>query len=128
MPIVGAFMVPHPPIMLPEVGRGEEEKIRATTDAYRQVAEKIAELAPETIIISSPHSVMYADYFHVSPGKRATGDMGQFRAGQVKFDVEYDTDLVAEICAISDSYGQEKDDIKSMETLRDDSDGRGFIA
>ncbi|WP_026522468.1 AmmeMemoRadiSam system protein A [Butyrivibrio sp. VCB2001] len=115
MPIVGAFMVPHPPIMLPEVGRGEEEKIRATTDAYRQVAEKIAELAPETIIISSPHSVMYADYFHVSPGKRATGDMGQFRAGQVKFDVEYDTDLVAEICAISDSYGQEKDDIKSME-------------
>ena len=46
MPIVGAFMVPHPPIMLPEVGRGEEEKIRATCDAYRQVAEKIAELAP----------------------------------------------------------------------------------
>ncbi len=108
-------MVPHPPIMLPEVGRGEEKEIQATTDAYRIVAEKIAELKPETIIISSPHSIMYADYFHVSPGKRATGDMGRFRAGQVKFDVEYDTDLVAEICAVSDSYGQEKDDIKSME-------------
>ncbi len=108
-------MVPHPPIMLPEVGRGEEKNIQATTDAYRKVAEEVAALKPETIIISSPHSIMYADYFHISPGKRATGDMGQFRASQVKFDVEYDTDLVAEICAISDSYGQEKDNITSLE-------------
>ena len=83
MPIIGAFMVPHPPIMLPEVGRGEEEKIAATTAAYRQVADRIAELKPKTIIISSPHSIMYADYFHVSPGKRAEGDMGRFRASQV---------------------------------------------
>jgi AmmeMemoRadiSam system protein A len=101
--------------MLPEVGRGEEKNIQATTDAYRKVAEEVAALKPETIIISSPHSIMYADYFHISPGKRATGDMGQFRASQVKFDVEYDTDLVAEICAISDSYGQEKDSISSLE-------------
>lgn len=115
MPIVGAFMVPHPPIMLPEVGRGEEKQIEATTRAYRQVADEIAALKPETIIISSPHSIMYADYFHISPGKFAHGDMGRFRAPQVRFDVEYDTDLVEEICAISDSYGQENDDIKSME-------------
>lgn len=115
MPIVGAFMVPHPPIMLPEVGRGEEKQIEATTMAYRQVADEIAALKPETIIISSPHSIMYADYFHISPGRFAHGDMGRFRASQVRFDVEYDTDLVEEICAISDSYGQEKDDIKSME-------------
>ena len=38
-PILGAFMVPHPPIILPEVGRGEEKKIRATTDAYEAVAD-----------------------------------------------------------------------------------------
>ena len=39
-PIIGAFMVPHPPIMLPEVGKGEEKKIQATTGAYRQVTAK----------------------------------------------------------------------------------------
>ncbi len=115
MPIIGAFMVPHPPIILPEVGRGEEKKIETTTNAYMEVAEEIARLEPETIIISSPHSVMYADYFHISPGRSAHGDMSGFRAGSVKFDEEYDTDLVAEICAISDSYGAEKDSIKSME-------------
>ena len=71
MPIIGAFMVPHPPIMLPEVGRGEEKKISEVTAAYEQVADKIAQLAPETVIISSPHSVMYANYFHISPGAAA---------------------------------------------------------
>ncbi len=33
MPILGAFMVPHPPIILPEVGKGEEKKIEDTTKA-----------------------------------------------------------------------------------------------
>ena len=67
MPILGVFMVPHPPIILPEVGKGEEEKIRKTSEAYMKVAEEIAYLKPDTIIVSSPHSIMYADYFHISP-------------------------------------------------------------
>ncbi len=101
MPIVGAFMVPHPPIILPEVGNGEEKQISDTTRAYEQVADEIAKLAPETIIISSPHSIMYSDYFHISPGKKAYGDMGRFRARQVSFEEEYDTELVDRICLIA---------------------------
>lgn len=101
MPIVGAFMVPHPPIILPEVGNGEEKKISDTTRAYEQVAEEIAELMPETIIISSPHSIMYADYFHISPGKHASGDMGRFNARKVNFEEDYDTELVDHICMIA---------------------------
>ena len=37
---------------------------------------------------------MYADYFHISPGTGAQGDFGQFRASQVKFQVDYDTEFV----------------------------------
>lgn len=101
MSIVGAFMVPHPPIILPEVGKGEEKKISDTTIAYEQVAEEIARLKPETIIISSPHSIMYSDYFHISPGKNASGNMGRFSAGSVRFEEEYDTELVDRICLIA---------------------------
>ena len=36
MSVVGAIVVPHPPILLPEVGRGEEKKISATDAAYRK--------------------------------------------------------------------------------------------
>ncbi|MCR5508119.1 MAG: AmmeMemoRadiSam system protein A [Lachnospiraceae bacterium] len=90
MSITGAIMVPHPPIILPEVGNGEEKKIQATITAYEEAARFVASLKPETIILTSPHSVMYADYFHVSPGQGARGDMGAFRATDVKFDVTYD--------------------------------------
>lgn len=98
MAIVGAFMVPHPPLIVPEIGRGGEEQIVETTKAYEQVAEKIAQLEPETIIISSPHSVMYSDYFHISPGNAALGSFSQFGAAGVRFIEAYDMDLVKEIC------------------------------
>ena len=94
MSIVGAIMVPHPPIILPEVGRGEEKKISETDRAYREAAELVGELAPETIVLISPHSVMYMDYFHISPGENAQGDMRQFRASQVKIRVDYDSAFV----------------------------------
>ena len=97
MAVVGALMVPHPPIILPEVGRGEEKKIHKTAEAYEKAALLVADLKPDTIVLISPHSVMYADYFHISPGKTAQGDMGQFRASQVKIKVNYDSEFVAEL-------------------------------
>ena len=94
MSIQAAVVVPHPPIILPEVGHGEEEKISATTEAYQKISRRIVELNPDTIIITSPHSIMYADYFHISPGESAEGNMSQFRAGQVALKINYDTEYV----------------------------------
>ena len=37
MSILAAMAVPHPPIILPEIGHGEEQKIQATTAAYQEV-------------------------------------------------------------------------------------------
>ena len=94
MSIISAVVVPHPPIILPEVGRGEEEKISATSSAYKKISRKIVELNPDTIIITSPHSIMYADYFHISPGENAEGNMSQFRAPQVELKINYDAEFV----------------------------------
>ena len=102
MSIVGAFMVPHPPMIVPDVGRGSEEQIVSTTQAYNQVADEIAALKPETIIISSPHSVMYADYFHISPGRAALGSFKQFGAGNVKFNIDYDEQLTKHLSKLAD--------------------------
>ena len=93
MSVKGGVMVPHPPLIVPEIGRGEEGKIQATVDAYHQAARKIAQWKPDTVVVISPHSVMYADYFHISPGKGTTGNFARFRAPQVKFRAEYDTEF-----------------------------------
>lgn len=102
MPIKGAFIVPHPPLLIPEVGRGQQIKIQKTADAYNEVAKKIAELKPGTIIITSPHSVMYSDYIHISPGKKASGSFIEFGEHNVKMDVEYDEELVERISVLAE--------------------------
>ena len=97
MTILGAVQVPHPPLILPEVGHGEEKRIQSTIDAFERAAKFIADLQPDTVIISSPHSILYSDYFHISPGASAKGTMAQFGAPQVKFTVVYDEELSARL-------------------------------
>jgi AmmeMemoRadiSam system protein A len=101
MPIIAAFMVPHPPMIIPQVGRGSEKQVQKTIRAYEEISAQIAELRPETIIVTSPHAVLYADYFHISPGKQAKGDFGRFGAPEVSFLEEYDTELVSAICGLA---------------------------
>ncbi|MDR0222873.1 MAG: hypothetical protein LBI38_04990 [Oscillospiraceae bacterium] len=96
MSVIAAFAVPHPPIAVPEIGRGEEKKIKKTIGAFYKCADMIAELKPETVIVTSPHCVMYADYFHISPGNGAAGDFSRFGAGGVRFEAAYDAELVSE--------------------------------
>ena len=102
MSIIAAYMVPHPPMIVPDVGQGDEKRVKKTTDSYDRVARQIADYKPDTIVISSPHTILYGDYFHISPGRRAKGSFARFRAPQVKFDVDYDTELVSRIEYLAD--------------------------
>lgn len=98
MSIINAVMVPHPPLIVPEVGRGEQLKIADTVAAYETAAEFVARAEPETVIILTPHSAMYYDWFHISPGASASGSFSDFGARGVRFEVDYDAAFVAALC------------------------------
>lgn len=102
MGIVGGIMVPHPPLIVPEVGKGGESIIRKTTVAYEKAADFVASLKPDTIVLSSPHSIMYSDYLHISPGYEASGDLARFGAGSVKISVSYDSELSNRLCELAE--------------------------
>ncbi|MFR6330189.1 MAG: hypothetical protein ACLUOI_16020 [Eisenbergiella sp.] len=91
MTVTAGFMVPHPPLIVPEIGKGEECGIRETTEAYEKAAGEIAALKPETIVVISPHTVMYADYFMFRREKKRRGFPAP--GGQVRFR-EYDEEFV----------------------------------
>jgi AmmeMemoRadiSam system protein A len=82
---------------VPEVGKGEEGKIGDTLNALEKTALEIAALAPETVIFITPHNVMYSDYFHISPGRGAKGDLSRFGAAGARFEAEYDAELAESI-------------------------------
>lgn len=103
MAVISAYMVPHPPLIVPEIGKGQEQAIEHTIKAYHEAAQRIGRERPDTIVLFSPHQVMYTDYFHISPGKGAKGDFSRFRAGNVKMEVSYDTDFVEKLCELTDN-------------------------
>ncbi|NYB72882.1 AmmeMemoRadiSam system protein A [Sedimentibacter hydroxybenzoicus DSM 7310] len=102
MSIKNTFIVPHPPLIVPKVGRGQEIKIEETVKAYDKIAKKIAELRPDTIVVATPHSIMYSDYIHISPGKGAKGDFGEFGEPDVKYEVDYDTEFVHKLSELAE--------------------------
>ena len=102
MSIVSAVMVPHPPMIIPEVGKGTEAMIQITIDAYEKASQFVAATKPDTVIVASPHNVLYTDYFNISDGEHAVGSLEAFDADDVRLEVDYDTELIAEFCRLAD--------------------------
>ena len=118
MSIIAGFVVPHPPVIIPEIGHGDENAIEETIKGYDTIAKAIAEIKPDTIIISSPHAEAYSDYFQISDGEVGIGSFAQFRAPQVSFRAFYDKELVAKISDLANrahfpagSEGTQKHDL-----------------
>ena len=105
MPMLGAVLTPHPPVLLPEVGRGREREIAATSQAMETAAAEVARWEPDVLVVASPHTVLYGDYFHIAPGGGATGDMSAFGAPQVRIQVDYDIPLRDEIVRRAQAAG-----------------------
>lgn len=97
MSILAGIMLPHPPLIIPEIGRGGEGLVQKTLENYMRAAEFLAGMQPDTIIISSPHAQAYTDYFHISSGTAAHGSFSAFHAPELCFQVVYDRDFVASL-------------------------------
>lgn len=73
--IIFGCIVPHPPLLIPAIGRGQETTIRATTVAMLRLADRLAEAQPDTLAIVSPHGSGYSDAMGVFVGTSTPGDM-----------------------------------------------------
>lgn len=93
MALLAAYVLPHPPVIIPAVGKGQEQAIQATIDAFETVSAHIKSLKPNTIIIMSPHGHSYSDYVHISPQDEVTGDFSTFGAFDTTYHFTYDHGL-----------------------------------
>ena len=49
MAILGAVIVPHPPLIISTVGHGREQEVQSTIDAYRAATKQAAAWNPEVL-------------------------------------------------------------------------------
>ncbi len=95
--ILSAYLAPHPPIIIKEIGRGEELKTKATISGMDSIGMDIKEKAPDTIIIITPHGPMFSDANSILLEESLKGDFGQFGHSKLSYRFHNDLSLSYEI-------------------------------
>lgn len=95
--VLGAAVYPHPPIIIEEIGRGEEVKAKKTIEGARALSNYIKDKAPTTIIVITPHGPLFSDAISISIEKNLYGDFGNFGYGEISFEFENNQQLVKKI-------------------------------
>jgi MEMO1 family protein len=82
--IVFGAIAPHPPLLIPAVGKQNLSRVQATVQAMRHLSQRLAECRPEALIVISPHSPLRAGSMGIARAPVLHGDFGQFGAPGVK--------------------------------------------
>lgn len=97
-------LLPHPPILLPEIAEGRQRDVRATLDAYDLIGRRLVELEVRRVLMISTHGIVTLRRFHIL-NARLSGNLSRFRAPQVTFERDPDAELIGLIGSAADEHG-----------------------
>ncbi|MGI6588459.1 MAG: AmmeMemoRadiSam system protein A [Peptococcia bacterium] len=92
---------PHPPIVIPEVGKEETSKVITTYKGMQKLAKEITEINPELIVAVTPHGHVFSDVLTITGLKTLQGDLAGFGAPEVKVEfssAEKEIQVILEEC------------------------------
>ena len=104
--LVFSAIAPHPPIMVPEVGRESIAAVIKSIDAMAELTKRLIASGAETLVLISPHAPLEADSFVAYDGPQVYGNFSNFRAPETGFAANVDEELLAAIksAAASKNY------------------------
>ncbi|MEE8523460.1 MAG: class III extradiol dioxygenase subunit B-like domain-containing protein [Thermoanaerobaculia bacterium] len=100
-------LFPHPPIVVPEVGRERHGECRPTYDACREFARRLVASEPDRLLVVSPHSPRARRAFGLWSGDRLQGNLGRFGAPRAAVDLANDPQAVAALAGAAGAHGVE---------------------
>ncbi|MFW6113368.1 MAG: class III extradiol dioxygenase subunit B-like domain-containing protein [Actinomycetota bacterium] len=104
--IAGGCVVPHPPLLIPDIGGRELRKVQSTQSAMEKLGEEISNLDPDVLVMISPHTPMYRDTFTVKSGDVLEGSFASFGCPQVRISKRNDLELAKALKKAADEEGQ----------------------
>ncbi len=66
MSIVFASIAPHPPLLIPTIGKENLHLLAQTEKAYAKLEQELYSAKPDTIIIISPHGEIFSNTFSIN--------------------------------------------------------------
>lgn len=103
--LVGCALMPHPPIMVPEVGGSDTERISSTVQSAEYIAQTLVARGAETVVLITPHGPVFKDAVSVSVYPRLRGSLAAFGAPDISVAFETDGLLVRHIIRRSERLG-----------------------
>ncbi len=100
-----AGLAPHPPLLIPEIGKEDLKKVADTAVSMRKLAHIFGEAEIETLIIISPHGLIYPDRFNISAMPKSFGTLAQFDQPNITFEYNNDLELVENIAEAANKEG-----------------------
>ncbi|MFA4831435.1 MAG: AmmeMemoRadiSam system protein B [Patescibacteria group bacterium] len=97
MSLVFSAIAPHPPILIPNIGKGEAAKVKKTQEALNLLEQDLYIAKPQIILIISPHGSFFADAFSVNAHTNFCSSFEQFGDFSTKNEWKGSPDLGAKI-------------------------------
>ena len=97
MSLVYVGYVPHPPIIVPEIGRGEEKNCQNTINAFERLCSEVLDLEAETVVIVSPHAPIPDEGLAYLAGNTLKGSFARFGAPGISLSCPVDEVLLKSI-------------------------------
>lgn len=92
-----AAITPHPPIIVPGIGKTEDLKlVQGTILALDRLAQDLEGSKPDTVIIVSPHAPFSPDFFGINSVDNLIGDLSDFGLYD-EFNFENDLEIAENI-------------------------------
>src|ERR1051325_5921682 len=95
--LVFSAIAPHPPIMVPEVGRESIAGVIDSIGAMAELTKRLIDSGSESVVLISPHAPLEADSFVAYEGPEVYGDFSHFNAPGTRFAVSVDEELLSAI-------------------------------
>lgn len=92
--IVFGCIVPHPPLMVPTVGRGQERAIAATLEAMETLCQRLEKQKPQTALVISPHGQYHDNAMGILTAASCDGDMRRWGARGPTHHFDNDLEMV----------------------------------
>jgi AmmeMemoRadiSam system protein B len=108
MSLVFAAITPHPPLLIPAIGKDSIKKIQRTKLAIEKLEEDLYLSRPEIIIIISPHGHQFNDAFSLNLSQKFESDLRQFGDLATKLVFYGETQLPYNIRSDAYKHGQHK--------------------
>lgn len=88
--IVFVGLMPHAPVLIPQVGQGREREAGEVVDAMTELSRRMMKQRPDRLVLISPHSPRQQGRFGIWSETRIAGDLGRFRAQEVQINLPMD--------------------------------------